>query len=585
MGDIDIENICRLCCERRGRLRSLFEERPSRDSISMQHIIFDVTRLEVNLADGLPQKICRTCTTTLVKMHETIVGYRANDLKLRQQLSSIQLLPQIDIKEEEVDVELLEKTCQQEMVVDNINVKPEPEEEEYLDYERLDESSEKELTNPPAKEDGSETETADEGSKNQSDEDDGNVDDEDWKPSEEDLDKKLKKSPIKKKPIVKKSRKKRDWSDLPKPVYKRYRYIDPDRPRYRDFKCYVCMSGSHGTAEALLAHMNSSHAHILPYTCPECVMETIVIKTVMSLNHHKRQHLNPAKCPYCDRRYTSKNNVAQHIQMYHMGDNEPNPSPCEICGKVCSSKLALKAHMRLHTSGTACEICGKVFQERHKLQRHIQSRHEKLRKFECHICNKKLSSLSAVQIHVNTYHSNQEYKCSFCPKKFSAQLTHRLHEKKHIENQNYVAAKEWKEYYTVCDGEEGKISKLKKCNLCGILSRNMGHHLSKIHFPTEYRCEICDATFKTKQTRDVHVQEHEHGKAYRCPICGREFSERRNLISHLRTKKHRDHPIAKSWLSSLKTAMRTKTEGSDGDDSDQETQDERQDKDDTDNFM
>ncbi|XP_062537298.1 zinc finger protein 60-like [Armigeres subalbatus] len=564
MGDLDIENICRLCCDKRGRMRSLFEQRLSGYATSLQQIIFEVTRLEVNPADGLPQKICKICTTTLVRMHETIEDYRANDLKLRQQLGAMQLPHQVDIKEEEVDIEVLEKTCQQDMLIDNINIKPEPEEEEYLDYEQLDESNENESKNKFSEMSGSETDTADEGIRN-----DNDVDDEDWKPSEEDKEV----YPKKEKLSVTKTRKKIDSYDLPKPVYKRYRYVDPNRPRYQDFKCYVCMSPSHGTAEALLTHMNNSHAHILPYTCPDCVMETIVIKTVMSLNHHKRQHLNPEKCPFCDRRYTSKNNVAQHVQMYHMGDNEPNPSPCEVCGKVCSSKLALKAHMRLHTSGIACEICGKVFQERHKLQRHIQSRHEKLRKFECHICKKKLSTLSAVQIHINTYHSNQEFQCSYCPKKFTAKLTHKLHEKKHVENRNYVATKEWKEYYTVCDGEEGKVSKLKKCNLCGTLSRNMGNHLSKVHFPTEYRCEICDTTFKSKQTRDAHVQEHEHGKAYQCPICGRQFSERRNLISHLRTKKHRDHPIAKKWLGSLKTAVLSKTEDSD---EDQDTQENRQ---------
>lgn len=423
-------------------------------------------------------------------------------------------------------------------MVENICIKQETE-EEFLDYERLDESiteSVNETLIPIVKD--SDTESAEEAN---------DIDDEEWVPVKEDKEENIESE----KPSVKKPRRKRDPNE-PHIPGKRKRYRDPNIPRLSDFKCYVCMSESYGTAEAVLTHLNSCHLELLPYTCADCVTETVVINTVLALNNHKRQHMNPEKCPYCDRRYTSKNNVKLHIQMYHTGDNDPNPSPCDICDKVCSSKLALKNHKRLHTSGAACEHCGKVFLERSKLQRHIQNRHEKIKKYECHLCKKKLASMSAVQNHIDTYHSTQVLTCSYCPKTFSSKLTHRYHEKKHVENKNYVATKDWKDYYTVLDGQEGKITKLKKCKLCGIITSNMGPHLGKVHFPTEYRCEICGTTFKNKQSYVIHVEEHEHGKAHRCPICGREFSERKNLISHLRTKKHRDHPLARAMLSTIK---------------------------------
>ncbi|KXJ83435.1 hypothetical protein RP20_CCG006555 [Aedes albopictus] len=568
MSDLDVENICRLCCEKKGRLRSLFERKPANHSLSLQQMILDVTRLEVEPGDGMPQRICRVCASTLVKMHETIEGYRTNDLKLRQQLSALKPPQLIEIKEEEVEFEVLEDICKQDMIVNNICIKEEVDEEEYHDNEELDGVTEPALTDGViVKKNESETDTADEAVK----------DDDEWMPdknvqdaedNEWNLDEEVEEKVIKRKSTSKGSglRRKRNPDEPPKKYVRRH-YRDPSAPRFSDFKCYICSGDSHGTAEALLAHLNSCHLDILPFTCTECVTETVVIRTVVAVNSHKRQHMNPEKCPHCDRRYSSKRGVDLHISMHHTGDNEPNPSPCDYCGKVCSSKVALKIHRRIHTSGSACEICGKVFLERSKLRRHIQNKHEKLKKYECHFCQKKLASMSAVQNHIDTFHSSLEFKCSYCPKTFSSKLTHRYHEKKH-EDKNYVATKDWKEYYTILEGQEGKMNKQKKCKLCGIITVNMGAHLGNIHFPTVYQCEICDATFKGKTTYTAHVQEHEHGKAHQCPICEREFTERRNLISHLRTKKHRDHPLAQAMLGVSSTAKTEKSNwGTDDDDS------------------
>ncbi|XP_065076232.1 zinc finger protein 260-like [Ochlerotatus camptorhynchus] len=536
MSQLDVDKICRLCCEKKGRLRSLFEQRQEYP-LSLRQMIFDVSRLEVDPEDRMPQKVCKWCITTLLKMHETIENYRTNDLKLRELLGATMLI-EIKQEEEEVDMELLEKALKHNLEVDDICVKQEAMLEEYIDSERRRES---EVTdkmdktvitnlNPPNSEIEKETAI--------------DKEDDEWKPIKEDSKDKV--LPEKKSRLRAKTKHKKDANSKPK--YGRRGKKDPNRPRLHDHKCYICKSESHGSAEALIAHLNSSHMDQMPYTCPECVMETVVIKTVQRLNAHKRQHLNPEKCRYCDKRYTDKNNLAFHVQMHHQNHC---PSTCEHCGEVYPTKASLLYHMKLHTTAASCEICGKVFKERQKLRLHIQRRHEKIKKHECNICKKKLGSLDSVRTHIKTYHSNQVFKCSYCPKTFTAELTHRCHEKKHIENPDYVATKDWSEYYTIVEGEEGKPGiKMKKCNLCGLVCTTMSVHLSMVHFPTEYRCKICGATFKRKQTHDVHVSKHDNSNAYQCPICNREISDRKNLIAHLRTKQHRDHPLAQSleWL-------------------------------------
>lgn len=190
-------------------------------------------------------------------------------------------------------------------------------------------------------------------------------------------------------------------------------FDDPNRPRLNDFKCYICKSDSLGSAEALIAHLNS-HTSQLPYTCSICVFETVVINSVSTLNVHKRMHENPHKCEYCDKRYSNRRNILLHVQLYHMGENAPCPSTCTYCGKVCPTKLSLKNHEKIHTKAVSCEFCGKIFVEKHKLRLHIQRKHEKNRKYECHLCNKKLNSLDAVQVHINIMHSDKEFSCKYC---------------------------------------------------------------------------------------------------------------------------------------------------------------------------
>lgn len=266
------------------------------------------------------------------------------------------------------------------------------------------------------------------------------------------------------------------------------------------------------------------------------------------------------------------------MQLLHT-ENEAPPT-CKYCGKVCPSKASLIHHMKVHTTAASCEICGRVFKERHKLRLHIERKHEKQKKHECTVCKKKLGSLDSLQNHVKIYHSNQEFKCSYCPKTFGRENSLLQHEKKHINNPDFVSCKDWTEYYTVIEGQEDKPSgaRLKKCNICGRVTSSMFFHLTSTHFPTDYHCETCGETFKRKSYYDAHVLEHKYGKAHQCPICGREFTLRRNLISHLRTKKHQDHPLAQSldWLniSAAKSKPRKKVEPNKDEDVDDDDDDD-----------
>ncbi|XP_053697658.1 zinc finger protein 12-like isoform X2 [Sabethes cyaneus] len=485
--EMDFNKICRLCCKQKDDMRFIREV----NKISLENIFTEVLRLEIFDNDGLPPRICEFCISTLAEMNETIECYRNNDKKLRAQLKGFS---EIYVKEELIDTDEEQQTSGQQLceaIIEESTFTIKDEEQDNIadvgltqsDNETIDEEWLSEYENQR------------------------NVTNEKSVSGNRHSDSKPKK---------RNKNKIRVKGRMGRP---RTRFENPNRPRPNDFKCYICKSDSMGTPEALRAHLEV-HLDQLPYTCAVCVAEKIVINSITTMNIHKRMHENPYKCPHCDRCYSNKRAVDGHIQTYHLGENAPSPSTCDKCGKVCRSLTSLKYHKRLHSSACACELCGKLFVDRHKLGRHIERKHDKLKKYECQICHKKLCSMDAIQAHFKTIHSTKEVNCEYCGKRYPSELSLRYHLKKHEQDPNSKFSSDWKNYYTeVITGDNPKPS--KKCNLCGAVVKAISPHMRSVHFPKEYRCNLCEAVYKSKGTYDAHVMEHKFGKAYRCPICAK----------------------------------------------------------------
>ncbi|XP_055522735.1 zinc finger protein 83-like [Wyeomyia smithii] len=547
----DTDQICRLCCESKLRLNDITLLEYNQKCLLMQFFA-EVLRLEYDPDDGLPQKICKHCITTVANINETIEDIRANDAMLRKRFCDEIKLEKVEmVGPTETLIPIETEETNDETYAEPLN------NVEYLDQDEHVLQSYLSGKTEQTDEDHSETILAESLKLPSEDEFEPQPESE----SEQSL---LQEKPCatRKKDNTKTNRKQ------PRVPARRGRKPGPkmdtsNRPRLNDNKCYVCKSDSLGSKEALLAHLHS-HSDMLPYTCKICVKEYIVIDSVTTLNVHKRMHENPVKCNYCDRRYSDKRNVALHVQQFHLGETTPCPFPCNQCGKVCSSKMSLKLHQVLHNKPFKCDRCEKVFSQKSKLRRHIERRHERTKQYECHICHKLLHSLDAVQQHIENMHTEKSLICSYCSKKFSSKTLLRNHENVHKRNPEYRAPQSWTSFYTPLEGENEGYS---KCHVCNMKFKSIVAHLRQIHFPEEYHCQTCGAIFKRKEAYETHVLEHVQGKAFQCPICGREFSERKLLVCHLRTKKHKDHPLAKSldWLARKRQNTRHKSEEQDSD--------------------
>uniref|UniRef100_A0A1Q3F652 Uncharacterized protein n=1 Tax=Culex tarsalis TaxID=7177 RepID=A0A1Q3F652_CULTA len=498
---MDFKKICRLCLEERAPMREISSS-PENDAL--WEIFSQILLIEIYEDDQLPQQVCEQCIATVTKLDDTIRTYRKNDEKLRMLLHQ-----SVQVKDELVEMEA-EYLVEPEVTMDEME---QTEQQEVDHFDSLANSNEN------VKEDSASTS---ESAKR--------------KPGRPRV------RPVKERRKGMFGRRKRTEGNW-------------DKPKKGDFRCYVCKRESFGNAEALLVHLGE-HSGELPYTCTICVHKTVVISNVSSLNVHKKMHANPVPCPHCDNRLANKRSLDLHIMMQHQElAPDEKPSPCSECGKVFLSAKALRFHMNSHEQPMACEVCGKIFKAKMLLTRHVKRVHENGDRVECHLCHKTLITLHALQNHISIMHSNEQFKCKYCPRLYPSKTSLTYHEKQHELKPNYTKtmSNHWKQYYTV-QGEKG--SETKTCNLCGdVLGKAIRKHYTTKHFPQakrKHRCDQCNAAFKHKKDLEVHMLEHSQGKFLKCPICGKEFAQKRYLLLHMKTKKHKDHPLAQSldWIES-----------------------------------
>uniref|UniRef100_A0A182NA99 Uncharacterized protein n=1 Tax=Anopheles dirus TaxID=7168 RepID=A0A182NA99_9DIPT len=310
-------------------------------------------------------------------------------------------------------------------------------------------------------------------------------------------------------------------------------------PILHDFKCYICNSESLGSRKALIEHL-SLHVDKVPYTCDHCVMETIVITRVRTLNTHMKMHQQPIKCDYCDRRYSNAAGKYYHTHTYHLGGGAPCLVNCKVCGKQYGSEVALKQHMKYHTTTLKCSKCELVFNHPNKRRNH-ELTHEANRGYECVVCKKVLQTIESYDVHLKKHSQERSYQCTLCPKKFNTSFNLILHLKVHAKNYNYRPAKSWVEHYTIISRDPMQY----KCNHCERYNtdkvNNMISHL-QAHFK-EYECDRCKRLFATAKQLRAHYTTHTGEKSEMCQHCGKCFSTKNNLRIHLKSHQREDAAI------------------------------------------
>ena len=169
---------------------------------------------------------------------------------------------------------------------------------------------------------------------------------------------------------------------------------------------------------------------------------------------------------------------------------------CPTCGKICSSKLSLRNHFRMHLR-VDCPHCGKSLSKCSNFQLH-QRRCTKVlsSRFQCTICNKKFYAKQDLQRHYKRCQREPDVqKCHICDFGTSSKREFRTHLKTHTRKYSRT--------------------QVYQCQLCDfqsvgnktIFEKHARVHKLKSHKKsieqTKFICEQCD--YKTKRRFDLKV--------------------------------------------------------------------------------
>ncbi|XP_013397519.1 zinc finger protein 286A isoform X2 [Lingula anatina] len=137
--------------------------------------------------------------------------------------------------------------------------------------------------------------------------------------------------------------------------------------------CHLCPR-SFKHARYLQDHIQDAHIRNKHYECDECHK---VVTTAKTLYKHKKTHTGKKShtCAYCGKGFFEGPNMRRHVRLIHE-TNSVERVQCPECDKTFTLKSNLKQHMDAvhnHQFTYKCSLCHRGFYRRNKLEEHMKS--------------------------------------------------------------------------------------------------------------------------------------------------------------------------------------------------------------------
>lgn len=477
---IDMKS-CRICLTNKKPLCPLFRYKLSGNYAEMLTAIADVKVLS---NDGLPEKICLKCCTTLEKAFLLKTVAERSDKKLRKKLAKekenvptkkISFDSFTDIKSEigpltvksepnwEMDIsddptKPVETMDGKDIVIANTvirKVDPNAEETKVPDTDEVQLSWK--ATKSEFKDDLDEVEYLDDDVFQDDD------DDEDYVPPVEVSKSSFKKPKLsdikvfKGKTLVKKVKvvkKLRDDFDIGS-----FRSRDENKAKSTTITCYpILKNGTRGAPILLKRPKDSTVLKVhhgykpkIPSASDTSKRREKAVRVVRPASVKQREKL---VCPVCGiLTFTLGNHLTTH--------QDRKRYTCSSCPRSFAQKTNLLIHAKQHTGikDHICEICGAGFYSQKSLVRHNLI-HKGERPFSCNLCTKRFIARCDLNRHLRIHSGYKPFKCNTCTMSFNAKHQLQNHERMHTGERPYTC---------------------QVCNLAFSYKVNLNNHVFKVH--------------------------------------------------------------------------------------------------------
>ncbi len=290
-----------------------------------------------------------------------------------------------------------------------------------------------------------------------------------------------------------------------------------------DFCCEKC-SKAYFSAEELNEHdcsataaLNAANSMVKPFRCDLCGNDYFWksdFRRHMRLKHPK-ENFRPTEhdtiiysCPYCEEKFSMKKRILHHMRKEH-SVNADSPFVCVRCNKVFRRRDNLDRHNEsYHPAVNDTEEANTILRE-------AEIRINGDVAYRCRICNRNISNPNRFISHYRGHNSENKFTCDLCGKQAKTQHQLNTHIKNiHLNIRNYK-----------CD----------ICDKCFYTKQACEEH-RRIHTGERpFSCEICGKTFVAGNALISHKRFHNDFYPHSCHMCPKKFKVRRSLINHIRT--------------------------------------------------
>ncbi|KAL1132822.1 hypothetical protein AAG570_010774 [Ranatra chinensis] len=190
--------------------------------------------------------------------------------------------------------------------------------------------------------------------------------------------------------------------------------------------CMLCDKAFRHKAN-LVQHVNT-HTLINNFRCKVCRQ---LFYSVEELDRHVRKHRVMKKeysCRECGLNFRTKTACWAHLNQHARGGAKSG-LPCQVCGRVLSTKATLKEHMFIHSGEKPfeCLLCGKKIRHRANFIIHVQG-HSLGQPHVCLNCGVSFPKRSELNSHVAAEHpEDRPYNCIICGMRFRTETRFHKH--------------------------------------------------------------------------------------------------------------------------------------------------------------